>query len=174
MSVYVAVASPVLLQRTAVGLTCLSVAFRRHEAELSPEVLPWIEPSSRPRGIPTKLHIMPPFKDPSPSISMDSIYPIMWMVLPLMDLKTIRIHLHPKQRREKETQEMLSYTPRQYSGLILFWHPHTQLRVGWHWCSRSGQRQLVYGSPQEISAWEKDRKPLSCFSLSLFFFLIGV
>ena len=77
MSVYVAVASPVLLQRTAVGLTCLSVAFRRHEAELSPEVLPWMEPSSPPRGVPTKLHIMPPFKDPSPSISMDSIYPKM-------------------------------------------------------------------------------------------------
>lgn len=76
MSVYVAVASPVLLQRTAVGLTCLSVAFRRHEAEPSPEVLPWMEPSSRPRGIPTKLHITPPFKDPSPSISMDSVYPI--------------------------------------------------------------------------------------------------
>ena len=65
---------------------------------------------------------------------------------------------------------MPSYTPRQYSGLILFWHPHTQLGVGWHWCARSGQRQLVHGSPQEIPAWGKDRRPLSCFSHLRFFF----
>lgn len=165
MSVYVAVASPVLLQRT-VGLTCL-VWHSEREISCLLRVLPWIEPSSRPRGIPTKLHIMPPFKDPSPSISMDSIYPIMWMVLPLMDLKTIRIHLHPKQRRERNSRDV-SYTPRQYSGLILFWHPHAQLRVGWHWCSRSGQRQLVYGSPQEISAWEKGQETTFLFSPLLF------
>lgn len=149
----------------------LSVAFRRHEAELSPEVLPWIEPSPSwtYRGIPTKLHIMPPFKDPSPSISMDSIYPIMWMVLPLMDLKTIRIHLHPKQRREKETQEMLSYTPRQYSGLILFWHPHTQLRGGLALMFQVRTETAgLWVTTGNISLGE-GQKPLSLF-FSLFFF----
>ena len=81
MGVYFTVESPLLLQRTTVGLACLSTAFRQHKVEPPPEVPPPMVPSPPPKGVTVKLHVMSPFKDPSASISIHSVSAVLNLFL---------------------------------------------------------------------------------------------
>lgn len=107
------------------------------------------------------------------SIKQFSIYSIIWMMLSLMSLKSVRIYVQKKGGR-KETQQMLSNPLRQYRGLVSDVrdltapplqspplqspppsHTHILLVMQWERWPRSGEWQLVRGP-----AWWKGREPL--------------